>query len=215
MLANKEFLESILSYIGRRLRHEVKGMLVGGNAMLYYGLKGQTKDLDLVFFKREDISGVVKIILSHSLYRKAKVLVKPSLEVKPELLKRGEPTVIGNADLPRFDIFYKYVFSVDTTKIFEDSKQSIRFELLKLKLINIEGLIFLKGVSARPVDIEDIIRIVKNLEVDWKKFVEFVKGYYKKDHKPVWFLLCTIYDLNKKEEIIPKFVVKEVEKLFE
>jgi hypothetical protein len=79
----------------------------------------------------------------------------------------------------------------------------------------VESLIFLKGVSARPVDIEDIIRIIKNLEIDWRKFVEFVKGYYKKDHKPIWFLLGTIYDLNKKEEIIPKFVVKEVEKLFE
>jgi hypothetical protein len=215
MLADREFLESVLAYVGERLKHEVNGMLIGGNAMLYYDLKGQTKDLDLVFFKKEDISGIVRIILSHPLYRKAKVLIKPSIEVKPELLKKGKPTVIGDTDLPRFDIFYRYVFSVDTEKIFEGSKRSIRFELLKLKLIDVENLIFLKAVSGRPVDVEDIVRVVKNLEIDWKNFVDFVKGYYKTDHKPVWFLLGTIYELNKKEEIIPKFVVREVEKLFE
>jgi len=213
MLADKEFLESILAYIGRKLKHEANGMLIGGT-MLYYGLKGQTKDLDLVFFKREDISGIVRIILSHPLYRKAKVLIKPALEIKPELLKKGKPTVIGDADLPKFDIFYRYVFSVDTKEFFEVSKQSIRFELLKLKLIDVENLVFLKAVSARPVDMEDITRIIKNLKIDWKKFIEVVRRYNKKDHRVIWYLLGTIYDLNKKEEIIPRFVVREVEKLF-
>lgn len=215
MRADKEFIEMILTHIGKRLKHEVEGLLIGGNAMIFYGLKESTKDLDLVFFQRKDISGIVQIILSHPLYRKAKISREIPYRIKPELLKKGRPTIISNSDLPRFDVFYKHVFSVDVKKIFEDAKRSIRFDLLKLRLIDIENFIFLKAVSARPVDMEDIARVIKSLEVDWKKFVQFVKWYYKKDRKPVWFALGTLYDINKKESIIPDSVVKEIASLFE
>lgn len=215
MLADREFLESILSYVGRRLKHEVEGLLIGGNAMLYYGLKGQTKDLDLVFFQREDLAGIVQIILSHPLYKKAKILTKIPYKVRAELLKKGEPTVIGNSDLPRFDLFYKYVFSVDVKKMLEDAKRSIRFDLLKLKLVDIENFVFLKAVSARPIDVDDIVRVIKNFKVDWKKLIQFVRDYYKQDYKLVWFLLGTFYDINKKEKTIPEHVIKEIAKLFE
>ncbi len=215
MLADREFLESILSFIGKKLKHEVEGLLIGGNAMLYYGLKGQTKDLDLVFFKRKDLAGIVQIILSHPLYKKAKVLVKLPYKLNEGLLKKGKPTVIGNSDLPRFDLFYRYVFSVDTKEMLEKSKRSIRFDLLKLKLVEPEDFIFLKCVSGRPVDLEDVKRIVKNLSINWSEFVIRVKKYYKKDHKPVWFLLGSIYEINKKEKIFPKNIVRKIEKLFE
>lgn len=215
MLADIEFLESVLAYVGKRLKHEVEGLLIGGNAMLYYGLKGQTKDLDLVFFQRKDLAAITQIILSHPLYRKAEILTKIPYNVKAELLKKGEPTVIGNSDLPRFDLFYKYVFSVDVKKMFEDAKRSIRFDLLKLKLIDIENFVFLKAVSSRPIDLEDMVRVIKNLKVDWKRFIQFVREYYKQDHRPVWFALGTFYDINKKEKMIPKYVIKEIAKLFE
>jgi len=214
MLADREFLESLLTFIGKKLRHEVEGLLIGGNAMLYYGLKDQTKDLGIVFFHRRDLAGIVRIILSHPIYRKAKVLRELPYDIKPELRKKGEPTVIGNSDIPRFDLFYRYVFSVDIEKIFSTTKRSIRFDLLKLKIIDPENLIFLKAVSGRPVDIEDIARLTKNLEIDWKNILENVKEYYKFDKKPVWFALGTLYDINKKEEIIPKFVLEEIAKLF-
>jgi len=214
MLADKELLESILSFIGKRLRHEVNGLLIGGNAMMYYGLKEQTKDCDVVLFNRIDIAGITRIILSHPLYRKAKIFKELPYRIKPELLKKGEPTVIGNSDLPRFDLFYKYVFSIDVKSIFKNTKRSIRFELFKLKIANPEDLIFLKSVTGRPVDIEDIVRLVSSLDIDWNIFLQSIKDYHKFDKKPMWFILGTLYDINKKEKIIPKFVIKEIEKLF-
>jgi len=214
MRSDKEFLDMILTYIGERLKHEVEGLLIGGNAMIYYGLKEVTKDLDLVFFQRKDISGIIQIILSHPLYRNAKILRKLPYKIKPELLKRGEPTIIGNSDLPRFDIFYKHVFSIEVEKMFQSSKRSIRFDLLKLKLIEPENLIFLKAVTTRPVDMEDVMRLIKSLNIDWNALVEIIKGYYKENRKAVWFALGSFYDLNKKEKIIPDFVIKSIEKLF-
>lgn len=214
MRADKEFIEMVLTHVGKRLKHEVEGLLIGGNAMIFYGLKESTKDLDLVFFQRKDIAGIVQIILSHPLYRKAKISREIPYKIKLELLKKGRPTIIGNSDLPRFDIFYKHVFSVDVKKMFEDAKRIIRFDLLKLRLVDIENFIFLKAVSARPIDIEDIIAMIKNLEIDWKKLVQFIKEYYKQDHKPVWFALGSFYDINKKEKIIPDDVIKEIAKLF-
>lgn len=215
MFADKEFLESLLGHIGKRSKHRVEGLLIGGNAMLYYGLKEQTKDLDLVFFKRKDLTGIIQIILNHPLYRKAKVLSELPYEIKPELRRKGEPTVIGNKDLPRFDLFYKNVFSVDVNKMFKKSKRSVRFDLLKLKIPEPEDIVFLKAVTSRPVDAEDIVRIVKNLEIDWNTVLKTMKDYYKVDKRPVWFAIGTLFDINQKEKVIPEFVLEGLAKLFD
>ena len=71
--------------------------------------------------------------------------------------------------------------------------------MLKLRIVEPEHLIFLKGVTGRPVDKEDMTRIVKNLEINWELFLELVKKYYKKDDRIVWLLLGNLYDINEKE----------------
>ncbi len=214
MLADKELLEKLLNYIGKKLNHEVDGLLIGGNAMIFYGLRGQTKDIDLVLFDKYDIAAITQIIKSHPLFKKSKIVKKLPYKINPELLKMGEPTVIQDSDLPRFDIFYKHVFSIDTEKIFQNCKRILRFDLLKLKLIEPEDLIFLKGVTGRPVDQKDIVRIIKNMQINWNSFLKFVKKYHEKDDRVVWLLLGNLYDINRKEELIPKFVLEEIVKLF-
>lgn len=215
MLADKKFLEKLLDYIGKRLNHEVEGLLIGGNAMIFYGLRGQTKDIDLVFFNKHDMSSITQIIKAHPLFKKSRIIKKLPYEINPELLKKGEPTVIQNGDLPRFDLFYRHVFSVDVEEILTKCKRSIRFDLLKLKLVEPEDLIFLKGVTGRPVDQEDIVRLIKNIRINWNSFMDFVKNYHKKDKRIVWLLLGNLYDVNERGEVIPKFVLEEIAGLFE
>lgn len=215
MFADKEFLESLLDHIGKKLKHEVEGLLIGGNAMLYYGLKEQTKDLDLVFFQRKDLTGIIQIILNHPFYQKARVLSELPYEIKPELRRKGEPTVIGDKDLPRFDLFYRHVFSVNVEKMFHKSKRSVRFDLLKLKIVEPEDIIFLKAATGRPVDAQDIVRIVKNLEIDWNSVLKTMRDYCKVDKRPVWFALGTLFDINQEEKIIPEFVLEGLAKLFD
>ncbi len=215
MLADKDFLESLFFHIGKKLRHEVEALLIGGNAMLYYDLRGQTKDLDIVFYKKQDIAGIIQIIKNHPLYKKAKQTKELPYAIKAELLKKGTPVLIGNKDMPRFDLFYRYVFSVDTEKIFDSAKRSMRFELLKLKLPEPEELIFLKAATDRPQDKEDIIRIVKNLDLDWEKLENIMKNYYKENSKAVFFALGSLVDINKKDKIIPEEFLKKIAKMFE
>lgn len=217
MLANKELLESLLDYIGKKLKHETEGLLIGGNAMIFYGLREQTKDMDIVLFDKKDIAAITQIVKTHPLFKKSKIVKKLPYEVKPELLKKGEPTIIQDTDIPRFDLFYRYVFSIDVSDIFNECKRSVRFDLLKLKLVQPEHLIFLKGVTGRPIDQDDIGRIINALEIEWKHFLEFVKKYYKKDKKVVWLLLDNLYEINEKQskkKIIPEFVLEEIAKLF-
>jgi hypothetical protein len=213
MLADRGLLESLLNYIGKRLHHEVEGLLIGGNAMIFYGLREQTKDLDLVFFKRQDIAGIVQIIKNHPLFKGSSVAKRIPYEVNPEVSQR-EPTVIESKDLPRFDIFYRYVFSVDAKEFLNRCKRSLRFDLLKLKLLEPEDMVFLKGVTGRDVDKEDIVRIIKNVQIDWKSFVEFSKKYYKKDKKVVWLVLDSLYEINEKEKLIPRNVLEDLAGLF-
>src|SRR3989344_3699501 len=141
MLADKEFLESLLVYIGKKLNHETDCMIIGGNAMLYYDLRGQTKDLDMVFFKKQDIAAFVKIIKTHPLYKTIPSSKKLPYHVRPELAKKGTPTFIGTDNVPRFDLFYKNVFSVDAEPIFNDFERTIIFDMLRIRLPKPEYII--------------------------------------------------------------------------
>ncbi|MBD3155549.1 MAG: hypothetical protein GF368_02740 [Candidatus Aenigmarchaeota archaeon] len=215
MLADKSLLEKLLEYIGKRLNHEVEGLLIGGNAMVFYGLREQTKDMDIVFFNKTDIAAITQIIKSHPLFRKSQITKEYPYKLDEELTKMGEPTVIGDNNLPRFDLFYNSVFSVEASDILEKTKRSLRFDLLKLKLIEPEDLIFLKGVSGRPVDKEDIIKLIKNLEINWESFLNFVKKKHKENNKIVWLLLGNLYDINQEEEIVPISVLEKIARLFD
>src|SRR3989338_1335021 len=204
MLADKEFLESLLAYIGKRLNHETECMIIGGNAMLYYDLRGQTKDLDMVFFKKQDIAAIVKIIKNHPIYKKIPSSKKIPYYVRPELRKKGTPIFIGNDDVPRFDLFYNNIFSVDAKPIFEDSERTIIFDMLRIRLPKPEYIIFLKAAADRPQDREDIVRLVKNIAIDWKKFLSIANNCSKENERPVYFALESLHDINQKEKIIPE-----------
>ncbi len=213
MLADKAFLETLLDYIGKRLKHEVDCLIIGGNAMLYYGLRGQTKDLDMIFFRKQDIASVINIIKGHPIYRGVKQTKKIPYHIRPELRKNGGPVFIGSKDVPRFDLFYKNVFSIDAEPIFRDADKSVIFGLLKIRLPRPEHLIFLKGAADRPQDKEDIVRLIRSAEVEWEKFVNIAKEYYKENHRAVYFCLGSLYDINEKEKIIPEGVLEKLAKL--
>ncbi len=216
MLADKAFLESLFSYIGKKLNHEVDALLIGGNAMLYYGMRGQTKDMDIVFYKKEDIAGVIRIIKNHPSYRTIKETKEIPYAMNQELLQsdKGRPILIGNKNIPRFDLFYNYVFSINTKRIFDSASRSVRFELLKLRLPEPEELIFMKAATDRPQDKEDIVRIVKSLNVDWNKFEKIMKDYYKENRKAVFFALGSLIDINKKEKMVPEKTLENIADMF-
>lgn len=214
MLADKAFLESLLEFIGRKLKHEVDCLIIGGNAMLYYDLRGQTKDLDMIFFKKQDISAVINIIKSHPIYRGIEQTKKLPYFVRPELKKKGTPVLIGNNDVPRFDLFYRNIFSMDAEEIFRDSDKSIVFGLLKIRLPKPEYLIFMKAAADRPQDREDIVRIARNVPVDWEKFAQIAKKYHKESERAVWHCLGSLHDINEKEKIIPENILEKIAKLF-
>ncbi|MBI5332723.1 MAG: hypothetical protein HZB65_04065 [Candidatus Aenigmarchaeota archaeon] len=215
MLADKAFLETLLKFIGKKLKHETECLIIGGNAMLYYDLRGQTKDIDMVFFKKQDIGGIMQIIKSHPLYRNIKPTRKLPYHVTPALAKKGTPIFIGDKDVPRFDLFYRNVFSIDAEKMFNDSDKTIVFDMLKIRLPKPEYIILMKAATDRPQDKEDIIRLVKNLDIDWKKFLSVMKEC--KSERAVFFALENLYFLNKKndvKEIVPKSVLDECAKIF-
>lgn len=212
-MADKALLESLFEHIGKRLKHEVYAFLIGGNAMLYYDLRGQTKDVDIVFYKKEDIAAIIQIIKSHPLYRHVEMTRIIPYRMNKELARKGSPIFIGGKDIPRFDLFYRHVFSIDTLEM--KSIRTMRFDLLTLGLPKPEDLIFLKAAADRPQDKEDIIRLVKNLSIDWNVLFEYMKKYCKKNRKAVFFATGSFIDINKKEKIIPLDFLSQLAKLLD
>ena len=46
---------SLFKLMGTQLKKKVECIAIGGSAMLFYQVKNSTKDVDLVFLKKEDL----------------------------------------------------------------------------------------------------------------------------------------------------------------
>lgn len=51
-MINLEEQISLFKIIGSQLKNKVECIVIGGSAMMFYGAKNATKDVDLVFFKK-------------------------------------------------------------------------------------------------------------------------------------------------------------------
>ena len=54
--------EELFKVIGERLKKKIECYVIGGSAMMYYGIKANTKDVDLVFLNLGDRTLVKEIL---------------------------------------------------------------------------------------------------------------------------------------------------------
>ena len=54
-MINFEQQLELFKFIGNNLEEEVECLVIGGSAMMFYGAKTETKDVDLVFMKKSDL----------------------------------------------------------------------------------------------------------------------------------------------------------------
>lgn len=191
MLADKEFLDSVLAFIGERLKRRIDCLLIGGNAMVYYGLRGFTKDVDLVFFKSQDVSTILNILKTHPLYKGATTSREIPYKMREELAE-DKPIFLAGKDIPRFDIFYKKIFSIDAEILAKHCKRNMLFDLLNIKIAEPEDLIILKAATERPRDKEDIALLVKELEIDWAKLGDYLSEVAKDNNRIALYVVDTL-----------------------
>ena len=197
----------LFKLISKTLTKDISCFAFGGTAMLFYGYKDSTKDIDLLFEEEEDRNGFLKAIqfLGFSEFSPANISISEKLEEtnRPLMYKKGEI---------RFDIFLKNVFRTQISpQMKEDLFAVHEFKgkhNFQIKVVGKEHIVFLKGITERQIDFDDIRTIIeKEKNFDWQYLIDETIWQHK--HGDSWVII----DIEKMLQDLKEYVFIE-EKYF-
>ncbi len=196
MITQEEQMD-LLKLISDNLTKEIECYAFGGNAMMFYGYKGETKDIDLLFEKEADRKEFINTltILGFDETSPMKVYI-------PEKLRDPHRPLMFKREDFRFDLFVKQIFKTKISpKMQEDFYGLHEFNKLKVKIFRKEHLVILKAVTDRKNDFDDVKTILeKEKNFDWQYLIDEVKWQHK--HGDSWIVL----DVEKAMQELKKYI---------
>ena len=173
--------------ISKNIKRNLECYAFGGTAMMFYGYKDETKDVDLLFEKDADREEFVKALKALGFSE-----TTPQNIYIPEKLREKDIPRMFKRDDNRFDIFSKRIFkTVISPGMKEDIFAMHEFKQkrnLKVKVLRKEHIVLLKAVTERKNDFDDIRAIVeKEKNFDWQYLIDEVIWQYR--HGDSWVLL--------------------------
>jgi len=203
--------QKLLIALAEVLPYEINTFAIGGTAMMFYGIKKQTLDIDLVFLNEKDR----KIFIES-----AKSLGYKMLDSKIVYgHKKNTPIMIKVGDA-RLDLFLEDVISFRFSKeMIKRSNQVHQYgRNLTINIADIHDLILMKCATGRLKDEEDIISIFNEREVDWNILIQEAENQVKIGKESAVLELGNFLEKikNKKKLVVPKwFLYKLLEILKE
>ena len=169
------------------MKKDVECYAFGGNAMMFYGYKDETKDIDLFFEKNEARKEFIEAIEEIGFEECS----PKTVYIPGKLREKHRPLMFKKGDV-RFDLFVKKIFqTVLSPKMKEDLYAIHEFRdknNLKIKVFRKEHIVILKAVTERQADFEDIRNIVsKEKKFDWQYLID--ETIWQHDHGDSWALL--------------------------
>ncbi len=202
MIAYAEQME-LLRLISKNLSMDTECYAFGGTAMMFYGYKDETKDMDLLFEGGQERQEFIKAISALGFAKTSPVKI-----YIPEKLKgKHAPVMYGRGEI-RFDLFAGKIFSTEISPGMKDDKYAVhdfkdKFNL-RVNVLRKEHLVLLKAVTERERDFEDILTIVRKEKwFDWQYFVD--EAIWQHQHGDSWAIL----DAEKMVLELKKYVFLE------
>lgn len=154
----------IFESMGKKLKKKIKVWVIGGSAMLYYGFKDATKDIDIVLDDRKSKEEIEKVLKELGFKEKMAKMLYGDREHLPLLLQRGED---------RFDIFYKKIIDLYLSKeIKARAGRAYEYGNLMAEIVSPEDIILLKSATERAGDRLDAAEIIKRVKIDWDVLIK-------------------------------------------
>lgn len=189
--------------VSDNINHDVTCWAFGGNAMMFYGYKDETKDVDLLFDKEKDRADFIRAIEELGFTE-----TSPHNIYIPEKLKDKYKPLMYSRFLSRFDLFVGKIFkTLLSPKITEEVYAVHDFKgrhNIRVNVLRKEFIVLLKAVTERDKDFEDILTIVKKEKnFDWQLLVDEVIWQHR--HGDSWAL----FDVEKMMTELKKYVFIE------
>jgi len=202
MITHEDQLD-LFKIIANEIKKDIECYAFGGTAMMFYGFKEETKDIDLLFedVKERDefIEAIKKIGFEESSPVKVYIPEKLRDKHRPLMFKREDY---------RFDIFVKKIFhTIISPKMKENVYAIHEFKekhRVKIKVLRTENIVQLKAVTERQNDFDDIRAIVeKDKNFDWQYLID--EALWQHQHGDSW----AIIDVEKTIRELKKYIFIE------
>ena len=199
----------LLSLIGETLKKKVECYIVGGSAMMYHGVKGETKDIDVVFNDNEPKEIFEKVLKKLGYKERDIKIMYFKKKNRPLLLERGEE---------RIDLFIKKVITFEITENIKERIEKVyEYGNLIVKIVSPEDIILFKCATERPGDRIDAKKIIENFDINWNVIIEEAVNQTKLES---YLFPVYLYDFLEelKEDFkaeIPKEILNEIRKISE
>ena len=203
----------LFNLIGAKLDEKAECLAIGGSAMMFYGAKTETKDVDLVFLDKKSFESVKKALYEIGFNERKNI--RPIFAHYD--IARDKPVMMEGRDT-RFDLFLNEVIGFKISSSIADRVKEVHeFGNLIIKTISPEDIISLKCATEREKDRNDAASLIEKFNIDWEVIIKesIHQTEIGGDVFPA-FLFDFLYELKEDFKIkIPKEVIKKVMKIAE
>ncbi len=203
----------LFKLIGTKLDEKAECMAIGGTAMMFYGAKTETKDIDLVFLDKKSFNLTKNALQDLGFTEKKRI----SNIFAHYDYAANKPVMMEGRDT-RFDLFLNEVICFKISQsIIERIREVHEFGSLIVKLASPEDIILLKCATERQKDRDDAVSLIKKFNIDWDIVLNesITQTNIGGDVFPV-FLFDFLYDLKEDFKVdIPKEVMSKIRKIGE
>ena len=160
---NEKYVFDELEKVGSALTIPVNLYLLGGAAMIRYGVKAATKDIDVLLSSVKEVEELV-FALEISDYTQ-----KQTSKLTPVYRMMSATRIFENADGFRWDIFHEYVCKKLrlSSGMIKRAKILLEKGELKVRIISKEDIFLLKSVTQRDDDEDDLLLLARS-GLDWE-----------------------------------------------
>ena len=204
----------LFEIIGAELEEKIECYVIGGSAMMFYGAKEDTKDVDLVFLKNKDLEKVKEILKKIS-FKDKKELVKIFRRYED---KKNRPIMMVGKEGERIELFFKEIITFEmSNSIVKRVTETHEFNNLLVKVVSPEDIILLKCENEREKDRFDALSLIEKFNINWNVIIEEAVNQTRLES---YLFPVYLYDFLEelKEDFkaeIPKEVLKEIRKISE
>jgi len=203
----------LFKLIGAKLDKKIECLAIGGSAMMFYGAKTETKDVDLVFSDTQSFDLIKKSL--YELGFNEKKNIRPLFAHYDSATNK--PVMMEGMDT-RFDLFLNEVIDLKiSSSILDRVKEVHEFGNLIVKIVSVEDIILLKCATEREKDRTDAASLIERFNVDWSTIIKesIHQTEISGDVFPV-FLFDFLYELKHDFKVdVPEKVIREVRSIGE
>lgn len=159
MIGNFSDVTSLFRELDANLKRNVDVFLIGGGALMKYGLRDETKDIDIVVSSNEEYMGLTEAIRSVGFVEQT-----PGIEYGRMALSD-----IHVRNEYRIDLFCRCVCGKFALSENMRVRASLVLALDRLKLFvcSLSDIFLFKSMTERAGDLEDCFNMAAEYELDW------------------------------------------------